>query len=248
MASTRPCPWKSADPAEVGRGRGEDVLDPLGPADELAPDRQERGDDAGHVRRGHAGAAVLDVVDAPAAAAPLAPSAAFAPAAADRMRSPGATRSGLARPSPVGPLRGEVRDAVDVRRVAVGGPDRDGQLGVARVVDGERPPGRAGHAAERVLRLGVAGVAGGDDDDDAAADQPVDLDAQRALPAREPLRVEVVAEAEVDAVDAQAAAVVVDLLDRVERGEDGAGAADPVVVEHLVADDGALRRDAGDGR
>ena len=47
-------------------------------------------------------------------------------------------------------------------------------------------------------------------------------------------------------MDTQPAAVVVDLLDGVERREDGARPPDAVVVEHLVADDRALRRDARD--
>src|SRR6266545_1415664 len=46
---------------ERGRVLAEQPLDLLGPADELAPDRQEPRDRAGHVWRGHARAGVVDV-------------------------------------------------------------------------------------------------------------------------------------------------------------------------------------------
>ena len=74
----------------------------LGLADELAPHREEGGDDAGDVGRRHAGAAVLDVLRS----RPASPRAFFSgsPAAHERIFSPGATRSGLSRPSPVGPF------------------------------------------------------------------------------------------------------------------------------------------------
>src|SRR3954470_3007691 len=48
-------------PPEVGGGVLEDLLDLLRLPDELLPDGQEGGDRAGHVRRGHARARVLDV-------------------------------------------------------------------------------------------------------------------------------------------------------------------------------------------
>ena len=77
-----------------------------------------------------------------------------------------------------------------------------------------------GHrAAERRLREAVAGVAGGDDHHHAAPHEPIDLDAQRALAAGEPLRLEVVADAHVDAVNLQPASVAVDLLNRRDGGD-----------------------------
>ena len=58
----------------------------------------------------------------------------------------------------------------------------------------------------------VAAVARRDDDDDARFDQAVDLHAERAVAAGEPLRIERIAEAEVDAVDFKLAPVVIDQL------------------------------------
>ena len=68
-------------------------------------------------------------------------------------------------------------------------------------------------APMRRLQRAVAGVAGRDDHHDAGLDEPIDFDAQRALAAGEPFGLEVVAEAHVHAVNEQAAAVAVDLLD-----------------------------------
>ena len=158
--------------------------------------------------------------------------------------SPGATRSGFRRPSPVGPFRGEIRDAVHVRHVAMRGADGDREVGVARVVDGERHP-RAGRADRRLQRA-VAGVAGGDDHHDAALHEPVDLDAERALAARKPLGLEIVAEAHVHAVDEQPAAVAVHLLDVRDGGDEVAHGAFAVLVEHAQAHQLALRRHAAD--
>ena len=77
--------------------------------EELAPDRQERGNDAGHVRRRLARAAVLAVAgDDLAGTSPVASSARTASGiwldSHEIIFSPGATRSGLMRPSPVGPF------------------------------------------------------------------------------------------------------------------------------------------------
>src|SRR5262249_34176544 len=46
---------------QICSARQDDLLHILRPADELLPDREKCGDDARPVRRGHAGAAVLDV-------------------------------------------------------------------------------------------------------------------------------------------------------------------------------------------
>ena len=77
------------------------ICDLLGLPAELTANGQEGGDRAGHVRSCHARAAVLDV-DGPALFLVDLRQRAARPH--DVMRSPGATRSGLARPSPVGPL------------------------------------------------------------------------------------------------------------------------------------------------
>ena len=101
-----------------------------------------------------------------------------------------------------GPLGGEVGDAVDVRHVAVRRADGDRAVGVAGIVDRETEARRGGAAIARV-HVAVAGVAGGHDDHHARAHELVHLDADRALSAREPLGLEVVADADVDAVDAR---------------------------------------------
>src|SRR4029434_9349588 len=107
---------------------------------------------------------------------------------------------------------------VGVGHVAVGGPDGDGQGGVAGVVDGHGQPhvGLAGQGGEAA----VAGVAGGHDHHHPRADQAGDLGADGALAAGEPLGGEVVYGAEVDPVDPQQLAVAVDVLaDVLERPE-----------------------------
>ena len=92
----------------------------------------------------------------------------------------------------------------------------------------------------------VAGVAGGDDDDDATPHEAIDLDAERALAAREPLGLEVVPDAQVHAVNQHAAAVAVDLLNSLEGLNDAARPPVSLFVEHLHADDLAARRHARD--
>ena len=92
-----------------------------------------------------------------------------------------------------------------------------------------------------VLALGgadvaVPGVSGRDDDHDAAPDQPIHLDAERALAAGEHLRVEIVADAQVHAVNAQHLRIVVELLAHIDQRA------------HDVADaTGAVRRRAPSG-
>src|SRR5688572_25565065 len=79
-------------------------------------------------------------------------------------------------------------------------------------------------------------VAGRHDDDHARVHETIHFDAQRALAAREPLGFKVVADAEVDAMNQQTAAVSVDLLDLGDGGDDVAYLAVPVLVEHSHAD------------
>ena len=137
-----PCPSKYALPAEWARGRQEDPFHVERLADELAPNGQERGDRPGHVRCRHAGSAVLHIVGAPfwvaGVARPPSPSCRRLPAPQDVMRSPGATRSGLSRPSPGRPFGREVRHTIRVGRVTMRGSDGDRRLRVPRIVDGVR--------------------------------------------------------------------------------------------------------------
>ena len=137
--------------------------------------------------------------------------------------SPGATRSGF-EPAVAGrSLRREVRDAVDVRHVAMRRADGDRELGVAGIVDVSGHAGRDRASARRSSATAVAGVARRDHDHHARSHEPIDLDAQRALAAGEPLGLEVVADAHVDAVDAQPPAVAVDLLNVLDRRDEIAG-------------------------
>ena len=116
--------------------------------------------------------------------------------------------------------------------------DGNGEVGVARIID------RECHAracrADRGLERAVARVAGGDHDDDAGFHQAIDLDAERALAAREPLRLEVISEAHVHAVDEQPPSLAVDLLHVVDRGDEIAHRAFAVLIEHAQANELAL--------
>ena len=122
------------------------------------------------------------------------------PAAHEMIFSPGATRSGLGRPSPGGPLGREVGDAVDVRHVAVRGADGDrasafpGSLMVSERPAATEPRHRS------TYRIRCCPPRRPRPRRTARADR---LPAQRALAAGEPLRVELVSDAQVHAVDAQ---------------------------------------------
>ena len=82
-------PLEAAFAAEIGRALAQDAFDAPRLADQLGVARQEHRRGAADMRRRHAGADR----DRPS---PV-------PATAHWMRSPGATRSGFSRPSPVGP-------------------------------------------------------------------------------------------------------------------------------------------------
>ena len=85
---------------QIGGGRHEDLFDAFRLADEFAAHREKGRDHTTNVRRGHAGSAGFHVV----AWLPFAPSFFKLPVAHEMIFSPGATRSGFRRPSPVGPL------------------------------------------------------------------------------------------------------------------------------------------------
>ncbi len=168
-----------------------------------------------------------------------------APAPHEMIFSPGATTSGLGRPSPVGPLGREVRHAVDVRHVAVRRADRDRAVGVSGIVDAERETRRDGAAVDRV-GVPVPGVPRRDDDDHARAHEPIHDVAQRTLSAGEPLRVEIVADAQVHAVNLDVLAVAVHAVDRLQRDDHVAHRPATVGAEHLEAHDRGLWRDTTD--
>ena len=127
-----------------------------------------------------------------------------------------------------------------MRGFAVRGSDGDGEGGVAGIVDGVREDD--GGLALLGGKDAIAGVARSDHDDDAALHEAVDFDTERALTAGEHLGVELIADAEIDAVDAEELGVAVELFADVGEGaHDVAGAALAIVVEDFEADEFALR-------
>ena len=126
------------------------------------------------------------------------------------------------------------------------GTGSDGEFGVAGVCDrhvAEFFERRAGFREERR----IAAIARGDHDGYAAAHQAIDFDAERALSAGEPARIEIVTEAEVGAVDQQAFAVLVPLLDAVDGAQHVADFAGAIGADYFQAEQLAARRYAGDG-
>ena len=122
--------------------------------------------------------------------------------------------------------------------------DGDREVGVARIID-RQSHSRARRADCRLERA-VAGVAGGDHHDDAGFHQAIDLDAERALPAREPLRLEVISEAHVHPVDEQPPSLAVDLLHVVDGGDEIAHGAFSIFIEHAEANELASWRHPAD--
>ena len=127
---------------------------------------------------------------------PLIATYSFVPARHERMFSPGATTSGLARPSAVGPARREVRHAVHVRPVGVHRAHRDALLEVRRIPDRDD--------RVQVVRLVAVGahahapvVAAGHDREHALPPQPPQLLAQRRVADAVDRGVERAAEAQV---------------------------------------------------
>ena len=102
------------------------------------------------------------------------------------------------------------------------GAHRDGQIRVARIVDGNVLSSANGAARKRLV-VAVTGIAGRDDDHHAGADQPVDFHAKRALPAGEPFRLEIVANTHVDAVHTDTPAAAVEFLNVFQRRNQIAG-------------------------
>src|SRR5665213_1532439 len=125
------------------------------------------------------------------------------------------------------------------------GSDCDGQIGIARVVDGEH------HAAAGGAPVGgkraVARVAGGNNHHYTRSNKPVDFRAEGALTAGEPRGVELITDAEIAAVNADVAAVIVDSMNTVNGRDNAADIALAIVVEDLHTDQPACRRDAFDG-
>src|SRR5206468_1924772 len=131
-----------------------------------------------------------------------------------------------------------------VRHVAMRRADRDRELGVAGVVDRHGEPD-VRSAAVLGVHGAISGVAGSDDDYYYRPHEAIDLDAERALTACEPLCVERVADTEVHAVDTRYLRVAVDYAPNVrKRVDDGHRAALAVLVEHLEAHELCLGCDA----
>src|SRR5258708_33452003 len=93
-----------------------------------------------------------------------------------------------------------------MRHIPVGGADGDSLFGVAWAFDGKREP--------------APGVSGGNHHRDAGLHQPVDFNANRALPTGEPLGIEIVSYAQVHTVDDDLPAESVNLLNLVESRDD----------------------------
>lgn len=119
---------------EIGAVLQQDLLDPIRIADELAPEREKRRDDAGHMRCGHAGAAHLHVV---VAENPLLGGRLGVEPIA-RRDDPLARRDYVRFAPPVGgrAARGEIGNAIGVRIGLMDRADRDGLLEIGRIADG----------------------------------------------------------------------------------------------------------------
>ena len=83
------------------------------------------------------------------------------------------------------------RDPVDVRHIAVGGSDGDGEIGISRIIDAQTHARRKRRARGQIERS-ITGIPGGDDNDNTRADQSFHFHTERALTAREPLGFETV--------------------------------------------------------
>src|ERR1019366_1297976 len=126
----QPATLKIGVSSQIRGGREKQFLHLLRISNILPPDGQERRDTAAYMRRSHAGAAVLDVNIGRVGGALHARTAGENALA-------GRHQIGFHAAVAGGPFRGKVGDAVGVRGVAMGGTNRDGQFGVAGIVDGE---------------------------------------------------------------------------------------------------------------
>ena len=144
----------------------------------------------------------------------------------------------------------EVRHAIGVRHVTMRRAHGDRELRVAGVVDRQRQPRRRGAVLWLVTMPNP---------ELPAATTTTTPDRTRrststqsgTLTAREPLRLEVVADAQVHAVHEQPSSVAVETLDVLQRGDDASDGSHAVVagaVEHLQAEQLALGRHAGNRR
>ena len=122
-----------------------------------------------------------------------------------------------------------------MRLVAVRRANGDCEIRIGRIGDRARQGSCFGRAGTRG-HAPVARVAGGDDDDYAAFHEPIDLGTEWALPRRKPSGVERITQAQVQPVNLNVAAVVVDLLDVADRGQQIAYVSAPLGAQDLKAD------------
>jgi hypothetical protein len=97
-----------------------------------------------------------------------------------------------------------------------------------------------------LLKLEVAFVARGEHHDDALPPQLTQLLADGRVTAAERLGIEWAAQAQIHPMDQQRRRVAISFVDMVERLDDLRVAADAIVVEHFVASEPHVRRDARD--
>src|SRR5580692_9011013 len=112
------------------------------------------------------------------------------------------------------------------------GANRDGMLCVARVVDGKRQAG-GGHTPGLGVDGSVTAVARGRHYHYSRFHQAIDFGAQRALAAGEPLRHEGIAQTEIDPVDDDPAAEVIQFLDSRDGFNYSAGLPSSTGVQYL---------------
>ena len=82
----------------------------------------------------------------------------------------------------------------------MGGPDGDGEIGIAGIIDAQTHARRKRRSSGQIERS-IAGVAGSHDNDHTRADQPFHFHTERALTAREPFGLKIVADTDVYTLD-----------------------------------------------
>src|SRR5918994_855796 len=104
-------------------------------------------------------------------------------------------------------------------------PDRDGQLRISGVIDGERQPRLCFGALSRALGAPTR-VPRCDYHDDAGSHQTVHFFTKRATPTGKPPRIELVTETDIDPMNLKRFAIAIKVFpDVFQRADDVAGAA-----------------------
>src|SRR5689334_8721301 len=107
--------------------------------------------------------------------------------------------------------------------------DRDREFCVARVINRKRES--------------LACISGGNDHSHTRPGKSVDFDADRTLATGKPFRIEVVSQTHVHSVHDELAAITVQLLDHLNRSDDGARVSFAVLIEHFKTQEHTLRSD-----